>query len=341
MGKGDHQDVTGAPTNSGSSPESEMHREVQRLRRRLERERAARIEAENIGERATSDLYASLRELRELHDQQDEAIRRLRDLDHAKDAFLSTVSHELRTPLTSMIAYLEMIEDGDIVAGPGMTEAVDVMSRNAYRLRQLVEELLTFSELEHQQETMVVCPVDLVEVAGQVQRSLMPLAIRRRMSVSVEAPDGVPPWVDGDAALLERVVLNLVNNAVKFTPDGGSVCVRVTHDRTHVVLEVIDTGIGIPADEQDRVFARFFRSSRSVAEEIQGTGLGLALVATAVERHHGTVWLASTEGEGTTVTVRLPVGTLRSSDPQGTRGTRGRVDATASRRGTAAGPAAS
>ncbi|GAB3079566.1 sensor histidine kinase [Pedococcus soli] len=277
-----------------------------RLRRRLERERAARLEAEDIGERVTAELYGSLQELRELHDQQDEAIRRLRDLDHAKDAFLSTVSHELRTPLTSMIAYLEMIEDGDVPSGPAMSNAVDVMSRNAHRLRHLVEELLTFSELEQHQEAMALQQVDLVEIVQEARRSLLPVATRRRLAITVAADESVPS-VEGDRTLLERVVLNLLNNAVKFTPEDGRVCARVARDDAHVVVHVADTGIGIPADEQDRVFTRFFRSSRSVAEEIQGTGLGLALVEAAVQRHHGTVSLASVEGEGTTVTVRLPI----------------------------------
>ncbi len=109
-----------------------------------------------------------------------------------------------------------------------------------------------------------------------------------------------------DRSHLERVISNLLGNALKFSRPGGRVTVRLAADEKHVLLSVTDNGIGIPAAEQEQVFARFFRSSLSVADEIQGAGLGLALVQTVVEWHGGTVGVESIEGEGTTVTVRLP-----------------------------------
>ena len=109
-----------------------------------------------------------------------------------------------------------------------------------------------------------------------------------------------------DRSQFDRVVLNLLSNAIKFSHEGGMVTVRLHGEGQHVVLDVTDTGIGIPASEQEQLFQRFFRSSLSMADEIQGTGLGLALVRTVVEWHGGTVSVESVEGRGTTVCVRLP-----------------------------------
>ena len=289
--------------------------DVARLMRRLEREHAIRLEAENIGERVTAELYSSvqrLQQLQALHDEQGEAMLRLRDLDEAKDAFLSTVSHEFRTPLTSMMGYLELIADGDLETGSArMSSAVEVMTRNTQRLLHLVNDLLAFSSLQQGQGDDLGARVDMVDLVDEVHRTLAPVARRRGVTVTPSTLGEVPAIV-GERDLIDRAVLNLLSNAIKFTPAGGHVRTRTWAERGAVLLEVTDTGIGIPAEEQDNLFTPFFRSSLSIAREIQGTGLGLALVRAAVDRHQGDVQLTSVEGEGTTVTVRLPV---RASTP--------------------------
>ncbi len=252
------------------------------------------------------DLVSSLMLVR-AYEQQRESMRRLQELDRAKDSFISTVSHELRTPLTSIVGYLEVIADGDM--GPlttGVSGGLTVIERNAVRLRNLVEDLLTLTAYDADVVRLDRQPVNLAGLVRECRRSLLPGALDEGIDLQVVVERGLPS-VLADRSHLERVVANLLGNAVKFSQPGGQITARVGADDGHVVLSVADTGIGIPVEEQQRVFTRFYRSSLSVAEEIQGAGLGLALVQTVVEWHGGTVEVDSVEAQGTTVTVRLPL----------------------------------
>jgi len=251
------------------------------------------------------DLVSSLMQVRSF-EQQRESMQRLQELDRAKDSFVSTVSHELRTPLTSIVGYLEVMNDGALGDLPkGVAVGLSVIERNAVRLRDLVEDLLTLSAYDAEVVRLDRQRVNLVGLVRECQQECVPLADDKRVALRLLAESGLPS-VLVDRAHLERVVHNLIGNAVKFSRPGGRVTVRLGADDDHVVLSVADTGIGIPADEQEQVFARFYRSTLSMADEIQGAGLGLALVRTVVEWHGGTVEVESVEDEGTTVTVRLP-----------------------------------
>lgn len=257
-----------------------------------------------IGHGISHDLVVSLMQV-QAFEQQRESVRRLEELDRAKDTFISTVSHELRTPLTSIVGYLELINDGGM--GPiddGLSATMGIIERNVGRLRSLVEDLLTLSEYDSEQLRLDLTRVDLSELVADARQSLMPSVVARGLEIAVEAEPGLP-LVMVDRTQFDRVVLNLLDNAVKFSHEGGRITVVLRSDGEEVVLEVIDLGIGVPAEQQARLFTRFFRSSLSVAGEIQGTGLGLALVRSVVEWHDGTVALTSSQGR-TTVTVRLP-----------------------------------
>jgi len=251
------------------------------------------------------DLVTSLMQMRAF-EQQRESMLRLQELDRAKDSFVSTVSHELRTPLTSIVGYLEVMNEGAMGPLPrGVSAGLSVIERNAVRLRNLVEDLLTLSAYDADVVRLDRQPVNLAGLVRECRRNLMPLALDQQIDLRVAAERGLPA-VLVDRGHIERVVANLVGNALKFSQPGGQVTVRVGADEHDVVLTVTDTGIGIPAEEQGQVFSRFYRSSLSIAEEIQGAGLGLALVQTVVEWHGGTVQVESVEAQGTTVTVRLP-----------------------------------
>jgi signal transduction histidine kinase len=230
----------------------------------------------------------------------------LHELDRARQDMVASVSHELRTPLTSITGYLALLGDDD--AGPLNEEQqrfVAVVQRNADRLLTLIEEILTFSEVESTDFRLDVTPVDLAAVLVSVRAAMLPAAAARDISFSC-AVDDSSVVVDGDAAQLERVVLKLAGNAIKFTPPGGKV-VLSTHRRGDVVeLSVADTGAGIPVSEQSRLFTPFYRASGARHQEVQGTGLGLATVHTIVERHGGSVTVSSEEGVGTTMRVALP-----------------------------------
>ncbi len=252
------------------------------------------------------DLVTSLIQV-QAYEQQLESVRRLEELDRAKATFISTVSHELRTPLTSIVGYLEMLSEGGM--GPldeGVSQGMAIIERNVGRLRELVEDLLTLSAYDAAQIRLERRPTDLASVVSECYQALVPAVHARQLEVAVVTEPGLPrPSVD--RSQIERVVLNLLGNAIKFSRDGDRVTIRLRREDSHVVLRVVDTGMGIAAAEQHRLFSRFFRSSQAVAGEIPGTGLGLPLVQSIVERHGGTVEVASVEGEGTTVTVRLPI----------------------------------
>ncbi|SDS25236.1 GAF domain-containing protein [Nocardioides scoriae] len=251
------------------------------------------------------DLVASLVQV-QAFEQQRESMRRLEELDRAKDAFISTVSHELRTPLTSIVGYLELMSEGGMgELTSDVAQSVTIIERNVGRLRALVEDLLSLSAYDAEQVHLDLRALDLAPVVAECQQTLAPSTAAKDIEVTVVS-DSEVPLVLGDRRQLERVLLNLLNNAVKFSHPHGAVTVRLHAEGDDVVLSVVDTGIGIPAAEQDRLFSRFFRSSLSVADEIQGTGLGLALVQSVVEWHGGSVEIESQEGRGTTVLVRLP-----------------------------------
>lgn len=270
--------------------------------------------------RALAVAFNELLDTRDQYEQgREEQVRRLEELDRQKDDFVSTVSHELRTPLASIIGYTEVLEDGDAgELSPAQLRVVSVIRRNADRLRGLIEDLLVLSRIEARGLEIEHDRVMLREVVGPALESLGPAASRAGLSLRDEV---APVEVEGDALQLERAVTNLVSNAIKFTPEGGEVAVRVTADRTRATIEVSDTGFGIPAAEQEHLGTRFFRSSTAQHRSIPGTGLGLSIVRAIAESHGGDLTFDSTEGEGTTFRLTVPVWRDRtdppSTDPDG------------------------
>jgi two-component system phosphate regulon sensor histidine kinase PhoR len=188
----------------------------------------------------------------------------------------------------------------------GVQQGVSIIERNVGRLRDLVEDLLTLSAYDAAQVHLDLRPTDLRALVAECVQALVPAIAAKGLEVQVLSEETLPLALV-DHTQLERVVLNLLSNAVKFSHDGEAVTVRLDREGSEVVLRVTDTGIGIPAEEQERLFSRFFRSSLAMADEIQGTGLGLTLVQSIVDWHDGTVEVDSVEGQGTTVTVRLPL----------------------------------
>lgn len=244
--------------------------------------------------------------------QEQELVAQLRELDQSKTDFLATISHELRTPLTSIAGYLELIRDGDAGEVPAEADAMlAVVERNTVRLRTLIEDLLTLSRIESGAFRVSRGDVGLDVLVASVVAVLRPAAESAGLHLDVEvAPgDAGPLVVHGDAVQLERALLNLTSNAVKFTPPGGLVRVRTGADGPTAVLEVTDTGMGIPEQEQEQLFSRFFRASNAVQHAVPGTGLGLTIVRSIVEHHDGALSVHSVEGVGTRVTVRLPART--------------------------------
>ncbi|MDP9491473.1 MAG: HAMP domain-containing histidine kinase, partial [Actinomycetota bacterium] len=252
------------------------------------------------GERvARADAESAQQALAEQNEQ-------LRELDRLKDEFISLVSHELRTPLTSIHGYLELLLDGGAgKLGEEQARFLTVVERNSTRLMQLVGDLLFMAQVEAGKLALDFDDVDLNEVVGECLEAAQPIADDRQIELVAEVED--TPTMLGDRSRLAQVLDNLISNALKFTPRSGRVSVRVSVVGDDAVVEIKDTGVGIPVGEQDRLFERFFRSTTATEQAIPGTGLGLTIAKTIVERHEGSISIESEEGTGTTVSVRLPV----------------------------------
>jgi signal transduction histidine kinase len=229
-----------------------------------------------------------------------------RELDRLKDEFVATVSHELRTPLTSMMGFLEMIREGE--AGEltdDQKRFLAIVYRSSERLQRLVGDLLFVARLDANGLQLQFGPVDLDAIVRDAVESSGALARSRELDLQLElAP---VPIITGDKERLSQLVANLVSNALKFTPAGGRVTVRVFADSGRAVVEVEDNGIGIPAAEQDRLFQRFFRSSTATEQAIPGTGLGLVISRAIAEAHGGTIDVRSEDGAGACFRVELPL----------------------------------
>ncbi len=235
-----------------------------------------------------------------------EALRRMQEVDSVKDAFVSSVSHELRTPITSIHGYLEMLLDETLgELSPAQRSAVDKVASNSQRLLGLIDDLLTLSRLQEDGLNLTPRVVDLRTVVGDACGVVAPAAETGGLSLHVSVPEEPMPFL-GERDMLERALVNLVGNAVKFTPCGGEVEVSLLPREDGSVIRVRDTGIGIPAAEQEHLFTRFYRSSLAQRRAIPGSGLGLSIARAVVHQHGGSVRVESTEGVGTTFYVELP-----------------------------------
>lgn len=233
-------------------------------------------------------------------------VEKLRVADEEKTEFIATVSHELRTPLTSVVGYIEMLEDcyaGEL--NEKQRNMIAAINRNSVRLLALIDDVLTLSRIESKSVRMHVTRIHLADLCEGVKQALYPTMQQKALQLDVDI-QGENPYFEGDFSQLERVLLNTVMNAAKFTAAGGRIKVICEENDTHVVIRICDSGIGIAPQELDRVTARFYRTSQSQENGVQGSGLGLAIVKSIVDRHGGFMHIESTVGKGTTVTISLP-----------------------------------
>jgi signal transduction histidine kinase len=246
---------------------------------------------------------AALRDVRRARDELAAANERLFELDRMKDQLLSAVSHDMRTPLLSISGFSELLHDSErSEEGRRFVAAID---RNARRMLHMVDDLMLAARLRGGGLEVELSPTDVARVARDCVDSLAPIARTRSIDLSLTAAD--VPLVAGDARRLEQALDNVVSNALKFTPAGGEVAVRVSRVDGMVAVDVADSGIGIPADECGHVFDAFYRSSRDAVRTQPGIGLGLHLVEAIVAAHGGSVSIDSEEGRGTLVRLTLPL----------------------------------
>jgi signal transduction histidine kinase len=250
----------------------------------------------------------------------------LKDIDHMKSDLLANVSHELRTPLTSIKGYAEYILEGKLGPVTGKQEkALGVVQRNLERLSKLINALLDYSFMDAQQMALHIKPFDLKTLTKQIIATLASELEKRAINFNVEIPDDLPS-VMGDKDKLYVVLENLTINAIKFTESSGAITISANSfeddGKPMVQLKVVDTGVGIPKSELDRIFDRFYQVDATSKRKYGGMGLGLAIARSIVEAHHGIITAESEVGKGTTFTISLPAVYERFAEVEQTQQTR-------------------
>ena len=216
--------------------------------------------------------------------------------------FTANVSHELRTPLHSISGYAELLKNGMVKTGDIRPIASKIYGE-AQRMVQLVEDIINLSHLDEGAEDMLREKVDMFEIVKATVQSLEPEAESADVSINMTGEQAV---ITGVPQLLGGIVYNLCDNAIKYNHKGGHVSISLKSSPNEVILTVSDNGIGIPADDQNRIFERFYRVDKSHSKEVGGTGLGLSIVKHSAKIHNAKISLESTVGKGTTITVRFP-----------------------------------
>lgn len=251
-----------------------------------------------------------------LHD-----VTELKRLEQVRSDFVANVSHELRTPLTSIKGFIETLMEGEVNDPETQRYFFQIMNQEADRMVRIVNDLLELSKLEAATPDE---PTELVDINRVITYSLeacRPHADSKEITITTELAAELP-HVSGDSSQLQQVFINLIDNAIKYTPNGGTVhIVSEPKNQKQIVVHVRDTGIGIAQKHLSRIFERFYRVDKGRSREMGGTGLGLAIVKHIVEKHHGMITVKSEVGEGSTFTVILPAASGASAnhdqDPEG------------------------
>ncbi len=226
-----------------------------------------------------------------------------KDLKHER-RLTSDVAHELRTPLMAMLATVEAMQDG---VYPTDDEHLETVASETRRLARLVQQMLDLSRMENHTAPLNLESVDVVELVRGVVNAQEPLFVQRDLRLRfADETQGKCPLLELDPDMITQAVINLMSNAMRYTPEGGWVVVSVSLDRKHVMISVSDTGIGIAKEDLSRIFGRFWRADASRAREAGGLGVGLAVTKQIIERHHGFIAVESELEKGTTFTIHLP-----------------------------------
>ena len=216
--------------------------------------------------------------------------------------FFSNASHELKTPITSILGFAELLEAGLVTEPEKAMDSVKIIRREARRMTRIIDDLLFISKLENDGDQAPVTQVNIRELLEEIKEALMPSMMEKNITLEISGGEFAVPTAYGH---MHNLFGNLIQNAVKYNVENGSVFVRVERDDKYMYLTVKDTGIGIPQEMQQRVFERFFRVDKGRSRSVGGTGLGLAIVKHIVSLYGGTVTLESALGQGTTITAKL------------------------------------
>ncbi|RPJ51894.1 MAG: sensor histidine kinase, partial [Chloroflexi bacterium] len=231
-------------------------------------------------------------------------LTRVRRLETVRRDFVSNVSHELRTPLASLKALVETLEEGALEDPPAARRFLQKMNTEIDNLTQMVHELLELSRIESNRVPLERIAIPPCELAGPAVERMQLQAERAGLTLSMDCP-GDLPTVRADPARIQQVLVNMIHNAIKFTPPGGEIFISATAEQQNVVFSIQDSGAGIPDEMIPRIFERFFKADR--ARSGGGTGLGLSIARHIVQAHGGKIWVESKPGQGSTFYFTLPV----------------------------------
>jgi signal transduction histidine kinase len=231
----------------------------------------------------------------------------LRNLTRFKDEMLRLISHDLRTPLVVITGYADLLSmDLEDTPNPALQQYVQGIFQASERMDKMLNNMLRAQQVQITREELHE-RVDLKALALEMIQDLKPLAIRKQIQVELEVtPDDIP-LIDGDAVMLQQSMENFLSNAIKYTPSGGRIITRVSHDKTAFHFEIEDNGIGITPDDLPRLFEEYYRGDKTETHPGEGIGLGLALVRNVIREHGGDVWVESEVGKGSIFGFWLPL----------------------------------
>jgi signal transduction histidine kinase len=233
---------------------------------------------------------------------------RLKEAEQIRRDLVADVAHELRAPVSSIRAYLEAMRDGLMDTN---TKSLDSLYEDIILLSRLIDDLQTLSLADAGQLSLVYQPEDISHIVNSVAESVQPKAVAKRINLTVNFPERLPP-TKVDAQRLSQILHNLLDNAIRHTPSGGSVLVNIVETDKSIKVTVSDTGEGIPPEDLPHMFERFYRVDKSRSKATGGSGLGLTIARRLVEAHGGKIEVRSKLGEGSEFTFTIPV--LQDSD---------------------------
>ena len=232
-------------------------------------------------------------------------LKRMKVLDDSRQEFVSNVSHELKTPITSMKVLADSLLTMDEVPNEVYREFMTDIGAEIDREDKIINDLLSLVRMDKKASGLNITSVDVVAMTEIVLKRLRPIAQKHNIELTLESKRAVTAQID--EVKISLVIMNLVENAIKYNKDNGWVKVELDADHQYFTVKVIDSGMGIPEESLDQIYERFYRVDKSRSKEIGGTGLGLAIARNAVLMHRGTIDVESTLGEGTTFTVKIPL----------------------------------
>jgi two-component system phosphate regulon sensor histidine kinase PhoR len=234
-------------------------------------------------------------------------ITETRGLERMRAEFMANVSHELKTPVTSIKGFAETLLDGALYNHRSAEEFVNIINDEANRLSRLVNDILELSRIEFQEVKPQLMPLDLTLRIKEIVDVMEPRFLKKGLSLKAIVPSH-PVIVSADAHMIHQSVENLLDNSLKYTPEGGQVTITLLSEPEEAVVIVEDDGNGVPEEDLDRVFERFYRVDKTRSRKLGGTGLGLAIVKHIVSAHGGRVWAESELGRGSSFYISLPTG---------------------------------